>query len=100
MINYATTKQAWPSIIIYDIPRTQLEYVNYDALEKLKNGMAMSGKYEGGMILMPHPHVVVFANQPPDESKLSSDRWFIHEIGGLDMMPCPPPMPDVTILDY
>lgn len=96
MINYATTKGSWPSIIIYDIPRTQLDYVNYDALEKLKNGMAMSGKYEGGIILMPNPHVVVFANRPPDESKLSSDRWVIHEITGLDMMVCPP---DPSILD-
>lgn len=69
-----------PKIIICDIPRTNLEYINYGAIESIKNGMIYSGKYEGGQCIFDNPHVVVFANELPDGSKMSRDRWRIHYI--------------------
>lgn len=69
-----------PRIIILDIPRSHMAYINYDAIEQLKNGLLYSGKYEGGICVFPCPHVVAFANQLPDESSLSKDRWNIVEI--------------------
>lgn len=66
-----------PKIILCDVPRTAQEYLNYGAIEQLKNGMMYSGKYEGGQCIFKIPHVIAFANAPPDESKMSMDRWNI-----------------------
>lgn len=66
-------------ILIVDIPRAKLEYIRhiYTILEEVKNGMIFSGKYESQTKVFDPPHVVVFANMPPDESQLSEDRWVI-----------------------
>lgn len=69
-----------PKTVICDIPRVAKDFVSYQALESLKNGLLYSGKYEGGKCVFPHPHVVCFANSMPDTSKMSADRWRIHEI--------------------
>jgi len=39
-----------------------------------------SGKFHGGMINGKEPHVIVFANEPPDTSKMMMDRWQIINI--------------------
>ncbi len=67
-------------IVIIDIPRCHYGSVSYSAIECIKNGLIMSGKYEGGQFVFKSPHLIVFANEPPDESKLSVDRWHIVEI--------------------
>lgn len=64
-----------PKIIIIDIPRYNMDYISYGGMEEIKNGCFFSSKYEGGMVLMNSPHVIVFANQPPDEGMMSKDRW-------------------------
>ncbi len=69
-----------PTIILCDIPRTQQDYMNYGAIEQLKNGMLYSGKYEGGQAIFPIPHIICFSNAEPDMSKMSSDRWVIKRI--------------------
>jgi hypothetical protein len=67
----------WPKIIIMNIPRCNEGHISYQALEQLKDGLAMSTKYEGGQMCMNSPHVVVFANTPPDMEKMSNDRFNI-----------------------
>lgn len=69
-----------PTIIVLDYPRHDLDYINYGAIECIKNGFLYSGKYEGGKCIFPIPHVIVFANEPPDITKMSSDRWHIVKI--------------------
>lgn len=69
-----------PEVIICDIPRTNLEYINYAALEQLKNGMLYSGKYEGGVCVFPSPLVICFANEEPNIEAMSYDRWKIRVI--------------------
>lgn len=44
-----------------------------------------SGKYEGGMVCGPSPHLCIFANERPDLIKLSSDRWKVFEIVETEM---------------
>lgn len=70
--------------VILDVPRHNEGYVSYGVLEQLKNGLIYSGKYEGGMCLFDHVHVVVFANFWPDESKFSEDRWNIIDVSGQE----------------
>jgi len=62
-------------MVILDIPRHAQDFTNYALLESLKNGLVMSGKYEGGTFAFPVPHVVVMSNAEPDFSKFSMDRW-------------------------
>lgn len=69
-----------PRIILLDIPRKSLDYVNYGALEQLKNGLIYSGKYEGCQCAFPIPHVIAFANKCPDFGAMSMDRWRITEV--------------------
>lgn len=69
-----------PELVLVDIPRTTLDYVCYNAIECLKNGMLYSGKYEGGLCLFPSPTVMCFANEMPKLEKLSRDRWMIYVI--------------------
>jgi len=64
-----------PDIIIYDIPRTARSYVDYCALEEIKNGLFCSSKYESKMYVMNSPHIICFANFEPDVEALSKDRW-------------------------
>lgn len=69
-----------PNIILCDVPRTNIDYINYTAIESIKNGLIYSGKYEGGMCAFPIPHVIIFANTPPITANLSEDRWNIIKI--------------------
>lgn len=69
-----------PNIILLDVPRSTADYVSWQALESVKNGIFFSGKYESSMVMMNIPHVLCFANTPPDVSMLSADRWVIREI--------------------
>jgi len=50
-------------------------------LESIKNGLFFSGKYESTQVVMNSPHLIIFANEPPDKSKMSADRWHIVRIG-------------------
>lgn len=65
---------------VFDYTRSQEEYISYEALESIKNGIFYNSKYESSMVIYDSPHVVVLANFRPDVSKLSIDRWVIKEI--------------------
>lgn len=84
---YREEEKKNPKVIIYDIARTSQEYVAYGLLEKLKNGLLFSGKYETARILIPRVHVFVFANFPPNELKMSADRWNVTYIGNTPNQP-------------
>lgn len=72
--------------IIIDLPRPDFhKYVNdglYTMLEEIKDGCVFSGKYESGVKWLDPVHVIVFANQPPDTSVLSADKWDIRKVVG------------------
>ena len=79
-----------PPVILFDLTRVDLKrskskYLEMmHTIEKCKNGLFFSGKYESTMIHMKRaPVVVVFANAPPlvgDE--LSADRWKVRRVIG------------------
>lgn len=83
-IKYAVAKHiekfGQVDIICFLFPRSVEEYVSYDAIESLKDGLFFSGKYESGMCAFASPHIVVFANFVPDEESLSKDRWSIRNL--------------------
>lgn len=65
-------------VFFFDCPRSkQGEFIQYDFLEELKNGLIISPKYESRMKKMATPHVVVMMNEHPDMTKLSMDRYSV-----------------------
>lgn len=77
IVKWHEEKKKYPKIVIFDIPRTNIDYINYEAIESIKNGCFFSGKYECTQVLMNSPHIIIFANCPPQAFKLSNDRWII-----------------------
>lgn len=82
---HAIAKKKHPIIVVVDVPRSTQDYVNYGAIEMIKNGLIFSGKFDSCQLVFNSPHVIVFANEKPDISKMSSDRWNIIEIDGVDL---------------
>lgn len=74
---YLDTKQEYPTIVLIDIPRTNENYVCYSTMEKIKDGLFYSGKYDGGVCRLLPLHLLAFANFPPEDNKMSKDRWII-----------------------
>ncbi len=69
-----------PKIVLWDVPRTSEDYVSYEGIESVKNGIFFSTKYESGMVIYDQPHIIVMANFEPNYSKMSADRWKVSEI--------------------
>ncbi len=72
-----------PKICIMNVSRSMEQYVSYQAIEEIKDGMLESGKYEGGQKIFNPPHVIIFANFPPKREMLSEDRWKVKLISKL-----------------
>ncbi len=66
-----------PKIIIFDLPRSQQNKISYTGIEGIKNGLFFSPKYESTMVCFNIPHIIIFANVPPNQDQLSGDRWNI-----------------------
>lgn len=74
-------------LFIFGVPRSMDEKgppVSYAALEQLKDGLFHSGfgTEATGMCLRNPPHILVLANEPPNKTRLSEDRWKIGVIEG------------------
>lgn len=71
--------------IMFDIPRANRGSISYASLESIKNGLICNTKYETGSKVFNPPHIIIFANFPPDKAdKLSKDRWKITNLRGDD----------------
>lgn len=69
------------TIFLFNVGRGQMEFLSYSLLENLKDRMVMSGKYTSRMkIWTRNVHIVVLSNEPPDETKLTADRYVIRNI--------------------
>lgn len=66
--------------VFLDCSRDMIDNINYGILEEMKDGNICSGKFVSRMVAVPPMHVVVLMNGPPDETKLSRDRYVIHRI--------------------
>lgn len=78
---------------IIDLPKnfTQSKTVRinlFNAIEALKNGMLYDLRYDARKERIPAPNVIIFANEAPDTSLLSRDRWVVWEINTkLELVP-------------
>lgn len=66
VLTWVEDKGDYPELVIFPIPRTfNTDYLSYEALENIKDMCFYSGKFKGGQVCGPCPHVVIFANVPP-----------------------------------
>lgn len=69
------------SIFLFNVARTQMEFLSYPLLESLKDRMVLSGKYNSRMKTWTKKvHVVVLGNEMPNMDKMTADRYNIIEI--------------------
>lgn len=61
--------------VFMDMTRSQENYVSFQGIEEIKNGIFFNGKYHAMQVIYNPIHVVCMANFKPDDSKLSEDRW-------------------------
>lgn len=68
-------------IFFFNVPKNEMEFLNYGILEQLKDRRVWSPKFHSGMKTLARvPHVVVFSNEMPDMNKLSLDRYYINNL--------------------
>lgn len=66
------------NVILLDFPRSWKDYINYGLIEKLKDGLVFSGKYNWKLkVNYDKIHLIVLWNSLPDTSAMSADRWNI-----------------------
>lgn len=64
--------------VIFGLPREHKNHISYSALESVKDGIVCNMKsYKNGSKVFNPPHVIVFANYPPEQTLMSRDRWNI-----------------------
>ncbi len=64
--------------VVIDYERSNENYtVNYSAMERLKNGQIVSGKYKGKSKVYAPPKMIVFSNFEPEVWRMTWDRWDI-----------------------
>lgn len=80
IVQYQDKTGFLPKVVLINIPRSCSQFVSYTGMEEIKDMWFYSGKYEGGMVCGPNPHVFVFANSEPDYDKMSGDRWIVKNI--------------------
>ncbi len=86
IVAYKEAKGVYPKVVVYDVPRTSMQYVSYTGIEEVKGGCFMSSKYECGQVLMNSPHILIFSNSEPEYGSVSADRWKVTCIGEKEDM--------------
>ena len=73
---------------LFDVGKANTENgVNYELLEKIKNGRTVASKFDSKELKFKTPNtVVVFSNEKPDVKELSNDRWKIFRIRDDDLI--------------
>ena len=69
-------------IFLFNVGKAQTSNeVNYEVLEKIKDGRILASKYDSKELKFKTPNiVVVFSNDKPDVKQLALDRWKIFSI--------------------
>lgn len=89
VMTYIKQNDQFPKVVIIDVPRVNRGHFSVAGIEEIKNMFFFSGKYEGGMVSGPIPHVICFANCKPDIDNMSYDRWQIMDLEGSQVFESP-----------
>ena len=69
-------------VFVFNIPRSfNMKYVPYTLFEEIKDGQAISTKYDSKVLGFKRPNIlIVFSNDTPCRSEVSKDRWQTYTI--------------------
>jgi len=68
-------------VFLINVPRGQMEFLQYTILEQLKDRVVFSPKYNSRTkFLQRVPWVIVFSNEMPDFEKMTNDRYLVQAI--------------------
>lgn len=68
-------------IFLIDVPRLQMDFLQYSVLEMLKDRLVFSPKYHSVTKMIGHPtRVLVFCNEYPNPNALSADRVSVTQL--------------------
>ena len=75
-------------IFLFNVGKAKaFDEVNYEVLEKIKDGRILASKYDSRELKFKIPNVVVvFSNDKPDVKQLALDRWLIFSIINGDLV--------------
>lgn len=85
---YHTHKRG-PRIVVMNLSRSRQQYLSYEGIEAIKDGVFCSTKYECSFVLTNNPWIIIMANWLPNEAELSADRWVIKRVDA--------PVPDLAM---
>lgn len=80
IVKWKETLGYYPRIIVFDIPRTNQNFISIEVVESIKSGVFFCGKYETGQVAMNSAHLIIFANQPPKREAMTADKWRVVRI--------------------
>ena len=82
---------ATTDIFLFDVGKAKtFDTVNYEVLEKIKNGRILASKFDSVELKLRTPNiVVVFSNDRPEDNQLAHDRWKIFSIENDDLVEKP-----------
>ena len=67
VIEYHKATGVYPPLVLSNIPYDKdLSKITYSGYEDIKDMLFYSGKYEGGMVEGPQPHMIIFSNGLPE----------------------------------
>ena len=75
-------------IFLFDVGKANtFDGVNYEVLEKIKNGRILASKFDSAELKLHTPNIViVFSNDKPEVKQLAQDRWKIFKIKDDDLV--------------
>ena len=75
-------------IFLFNVGKAKaFEDVNYEMLEKIKDGKLLASKYDSMELRLKSPNVVVvFSNDKPEVRQLALDRWLIFVIKNNELL--------------
>jgi len=82
---------ATTDIFLFDVGKAKtFDTVNYEVLEKIKNGRILASKFDSVELKLRTPNiVVVFSNDKPEVNQLAHNRWKIFSIEDEDLVEKP-----------
>nr|AQU11736.1 replication protein [Cruciviridae sp.] len=71
--------------VVFDFSRKTEGTMNYGVIERIKDGMMFSAKYQSTRKCCARPRVICFANFMPDLTSMSLDRWDIRVLDNIEV---------------